>query len=65
MKTKAKATRPLGGVREVVRKVVDDWADGEAMLQGLGGIDPDYDETDDAVPPELRAQWQPSRFEGE
>ncbi len=47
------------------RAVADDWADGEAMLEGLGGIDPDYDRPDDAVPPELRAQWRPARFEGE
>jgi hypothetical protein len=47
------------------RVVVDDWADGADMLEGLGGIDPDYDRPEDAVPPELCAQWQPSRFDGE
>jgi len=47
------------------RAVVDDWAEGEAMLEGLGGVDPDYDRADDAVPPELKAQWRPPRFEGE
>ena len=47
------------------RKVADDWADGEDMLEGLGGIDPDYDRPEDAVPPELRAQWRPSPFDGE
>jgi len=45
--------------------VVDDWAEGEAMLEGLGGVDPDYDQADDAVPPELKAQWRAPRFEGE
>jgi len=45
--------------------VVDDWAEGADMLEGLGGVDPDYDKADDAVPPELRAQWRAPRFEGE
>ncbi len=44
---------------------MENWADGEDMLEGLGGVDPDYDRSDDAVPPELEAQWRPSRFEGE
>lgn len=47
------------------RQPVDDWADGEDMLEGLGGIDADYDHPDDAVPPELRALWQPPLFDGE
>lgn len=47
------------------RLPVDDWADGEDMLEGLGGIDQDYDRPDDAVPPELRALWRPSPFDGE
>ena len=47
------------------RAPVDDWADGEDMPEGLGGIDADYDRPEDAVPPELRAQWAPSRFDGE
>jgi len=46
-------------------RILDDWADGEAMPEGLGGVDPDYDRADEAVPPELRAQWRPSRFDGE
>jgi hypothetical protein len=46
-------------------EVLNDWADGADMLEGLGGIDPDYDRAEDAVPPELRAQWRPSRFDGE
>jgi hypothetical protein len=58
MKRIAKPERPK-------RVVIDDWADGEAMLEGLGGVDPDYDQPDDAVPPELKAQWRSSRFEGE
>ena len=45
-------------------RVLDDWADGADMLEGLGGIDPDYDRAEDAVPPELRAHWRPSRFDG-
>jgi len=46
-------------------QVLDDWAGGADMLEGLGGIDPDYDRAEDAVPPELRARWRPSRFDGE
>ena len=70
MKKLGKPGRPVGAERTPMpgrrpAKVIDDWADGEDMLEGLGGIDPDYDQPDDAVPPELKAQWRPSRFEGE
>lgn len=58
MRTKSEHKRPR-------RAVVDDWAEGADMLEGLGGVDPDYDLADNAVPPELRAQWRASRFEGE
>ncbi len=61
MKKQDLAQRP----RRAARTVVAEWAEGEAMLEGLGGVDPDYDRADDAVPPELRAQWRPARFEGE
>lgn len=66
-----KPGRPAGAERTPMpvarpkRLPVDDWANGEDMLEGLGGIDADYDRPDDAVPPELRAHWQPSRFDGE
>ena len=54
----AAAPKPL---RRAAR-TIDHWAEGADMLEGLGGVDPDYDLSDDGVPPELRAQWRPSRF---
>ena len=73
MKKQDMPKRPRRAARIVVpprpvragSSLMENWADGEDMLEGLGGVDPDYDRSDDAVPPELEAQWRPSRFEGE
>ncbi len=74
MTHRKKPGRPAGAERTPMpvlkperpkRLPINDWADGEDMPEGLGGIDADYDRPDDAVPPELRAQWRPSPFDGE
>ncbi len=58
MGTKSEQRRPG-------RAVVAGWAEGEELPEGLGGVDPDYDRADDAVPQVLRGQWRVVRFEGE
>ena len=51
--------------RRAARTVIANWAEGEDMLEGLGGIDPDYDRADDVVPADLRGSWRTPTFEGE
>jgi len=47
------------------RSMIDDWASGEDMPEGLGGVDPDYDRAGEVTAQMLRGSWRTPRFEGE